>query len=220
MKEKFRGIKTTSIPKNEDKALTIINRLGQKSMSLPRITDSKRLAGFAGLAGTARKIAKLIPNVKYYVEPLAGSAKVAQELMKRKDVKIGNIVLNDNSDFVFDWLNREFNQNIITKDDFADCVREWDTKDTLFLFDQPWFKNIHDQQYLKFNRESTTAYDKEVLDLCKKMQGKFIITTRKENTTMLNSGYRHKHIKSEYVISGKYPRVLITTNLKYEKKLG
>ena len=47
-KVKFRGIKTTQIAKHESKAKTVINRYGQKSLSLPRIDDKKRWAGFAG----------------------------------------------------------------------------------------------------------------------------------------------------------------------------
>ena len=80
MVEKWRGIKTTQKRINENKPKTIINRLGQKSLSLPRIDDKKRWAGYPSLAGTARKIAKLIPKCKYYIEPFAGTAKVFQML--------------------------------------------------------------------------------------------------------------------------------------------
>lgn len=57
---------TKDIKINENKAKTIINRLGQKSISLPRISDDKRLRGYPGLAGTDSKIAKYIAggNVK------------------------------------------------------------------------------------------------------------------------------------------------------------
>ena len=57
-KKKWRGIETTQEAINENKAVTIVNRLGQKSISLPRIDDGKRWAGYPGLAGTAKKIAK------------------------------------------------------------------------------------------------------------------------------------------------------------------
>ncbi len=35
----------------------------------------------------------------------------------------------------------------------------------------------------------------------------------KENKIMKNSEFKHQFIKSEYVVSGKYPEVMITTNV-------
>jgi site-specific DNA-adenine methylase len=214
---KWRGIQTTQEPKNELEPKTIVNRLGQKSLSLPRIDDKKRWAGYPGIAGTARKIAKLVPNCLHYIEPFAGTAKVFQELCKRKDVNINQAILNDTSDFIYEWLKKELNQQaIITHEDFANCITRWDSKNTFFLIDPPWYKTYYEQSFSSFNRESVKEYDQEIIELCKKMIGKFIITTRKENKIMLNSGFKHKLIKSEYVVSGKYPKVLITTNLDYK----
>jgi len=219
MKTKWRGIKTTSRAINEIQAKTIINRLGQKSISLPRITDDKRWAGYPGIAGVARKIAKLIPNCLTYVEPFAGTAKVFQELAKRNDVSIGQVVLNDKSRFIYNWLKREFGYDVyVTREDFVKCIKRLDSNKTFYLIDQAWFKSYYDQKFSCFDRESVKAYDEEVLDLCNHLKGKFIITTRKENKRMLNSGFHNKLIKSEYVVSGKYPRVLITTNLELRKK--
>ncbi len=210
-KPKWRGIPTTQKHIHEKKALTIINRLGQKSISLPRIDDAKRLAGFPGLSGTAKNIAKLIPKCKYYVEAFAGAAKVYQELPKSRYKKA---ILNDKSTFVNDWLKKEFKDPIITKVDFTNCIKKWDSKDTVFLFDYPWFKSFYLQKFAFFDRLQVLDYDDEVLELCHKLKGKFIITTRKENVRMLRSGFNHTKIKSIYPVSGKYPRVLITTNLK------
>jgi site-specific DNA-adenine methylase len=215
-KAKWRGIQTTQKPKYENQAKTITNRLGQKSISLPRIDDGKRWAGYPGIAGVARKIAKFIPNCITYVEPFAGTAKVFQELIKRDNVTIQNVILNDKSEFIYDWLRKEFynGENIfVTKEDFEICIKRHDSKHTVFLLDQPWHRSYYDQGFSAFTKESVKDYDKEVLKLCKEMKGKFIITTRKENKVMLNSGFRNKLIKSEYVVSGKYPKVLVTTNL-------
>lgn len=214
MNSKWRGIKTTSERIGEAKATTIINRLGQKSISLPRIDDGKRWAGYPGLAGTARKIAKMIPSpcIKY-VEPFAGTAKVYQEAMKRKNLNIKIALLNDKSEFVCEWLRREFPSAIISNNDFFDCINQWDSKDTFFLIDEPWNKSYYLQNFSSFNRKSVKEYDEEIIKLCKNMQGKFIITTRKENKIMLKSGFKNKLVKSEYVVSGKYPEVLVTTNV-------
>lgn len=215
MNSKWRGIKTISEKIGEAIPTTIINRLGQKSIHLPRIDDKKRWAGYPGLAGTARKIAKMIPSPCItYVEPFAGTAKVYQEAIKRDGFKIQTAVLNDKSMFVYDWLNKEFGTSVfISNEDFVYCIKHWDDEYTFFLIDPPWNKSYYLQNFSCFNRESVRKYDEEIIELCKNIKGKFIITTRKENKVMLKSGFRNKLVKSEYVVSGKYPKVLITTNI-------
>lgn len=216
---KWRGIKTTSIPKREDEAVTIVNRLGQKSISLPRIDDKKRWAGYPGIAGIARQVAEIIPrNLTIYCEPFAGTAKVYQELLKQKRKGFVEYILNDKSKFVTKWLKKEFPTARVESADFARCIKGWDSKNTMFVIDEPWNKSYYDQGFSTFNRESVEAYDEEVLKLCRKLQGKFIITTRKENKRMLQSGFNHKLIRSVYVVSGKYPEVLLTTNLDLRRK--
>lgn len=217
---KWRGIKTTSIPKNETVSKTIINRFGQKSFSLPRIDDKKRFAGYPGITGISRKLAKIIPDCDIYCEPLAGSAKVCQELFGLKKISGYPIqfILNDKSKFITKWLRKEFNYNDvkITCTDFKYCVKKYDSEETVFVFDQPWFKTFYDQSFSWFDRESVADYDKEILELCRSIKGKFFITTRRENTRMKKSGFRNLFIKSEYVVMGKYPQVLITTNVNSE----
>ena len=219
--ESHRGIRTNPNPRFEDEPVTIINRLGQKSISLPRIDDKKRLAGFPGNVGIAKKLAHLIPFCKTFVEPLAGTAKIFQCLTKMSawNGYPETFILNDKSKFVVKWLRREFNEHPfhydvkITCTDFKYCVKKYDSKETVFAFDHPWFKSFYDQKFSYFDRENVATYDKEILELCKSMKGKFFITTRKENTRMRKSGFRNLLIKSEYVVMGKYPQVLITTNV-------
>lgn len=213
IKKKWRGIETTQKKINENKAVTIINRLGQKSMSLPRIDDNKRWAGYPGLSGTARKIAKLIPFTSTYVEPFAGAAKVYQEYLKRGDWNFSKVILNDTSKFVSDWLKKEFKEVQVTSIDFAKCIKKHDSRTTIHIIDPPWTKAFYMQGFSSFNRNTVREYDEELLELCQDIRGFFIITTRKENTLMKNSEWNNKIIKSEYVVSGKYPRVMLTHNL-------
>jgi len=221
MKKKWRGIKTTQVHKNENIPVTIVNRLGQKSLSMPRIDDKKRWAGYPSIAGIARGVAQLVPRQRVvYAEPFAGTAKVYQELTKlNKDNSIFmQGVLNDKSDFINGWLKKEFNKGtVITKRDFVNFMKTWDGKDTFFLIDMPWYRSYYDQVFSCFDRDSVQDYDNEVIEQCKKLKGKFIITSRKENERMLNSGFNNYLIKSIYVLCGKYPRVLLTTNLKLKK---
>jgi len=230
MIERHRGIPTTTKPKFETKARTIRNRLGQLSLSLPRIDDKKRWAGYPGLAGASRKLALMIPkDTEFYVEPFAGTAKVYQELRRRCKSEEGffirSFTLNDKSEFIFNWLKDTFSLPEITKDDFIDCIKKHDSEKTTFLIDPPWFRTYYDQTFSCFDRESIKSYDQQIISLCSgnpigefntegyKIKGKFIITTRKENQVMLNSGFKNEYVESEYVVSGKFPQVLVTHNL-------
>ena len=106
---------------------------------------------------------------------------------------------------------------IITESDFADCIRKYDSKKTIFMIDAPWDKPRYKQPFLNFNRNSIKEYDEEIVKLCKNMKGKFIIASRKENRIFLKSGFKHHLVKSIYVLSGHYPRVLMTTNIGMKK---
>lgn len=212
---KFRGIKTTQIPKYETKAKTVINRYGQKSLSLPRIDDKKRWAGFAGNTGISRKLVQLIPKCNIFCEPLAGTAKVAQELEKKRIRIHMTTILNDKSKFIAKWLRKEFPMLTITSEDFVKCVNRWDDKQTVFLFDAPWFRGYYDQTFSCFDRKDVKAYDQELIEICTHMKGKFIITSAQNNRIMKKSGFNNWYLKSEYVVSGNYPRQLITTNIKF-----
>lgn len=214
LKTKWRGIPTTQKRKNENQAKTVINRFGQKSLSLPRIDDKKRWAGFPGNTGISRKLIRYIPKCRFYVEPFAGTCKIFQALLMSEKHKVNNFVLNEKSDFINKWIKKEFDgMAIITKRDFMQCFKQWDSPNTFFLIDPPWFKSYYDQKFSCFDRESVKEYDIEVIKLCYLSKSDFIITTRKENQIMLNSGFNNYLIKSEYVVSGKKPEVLLTTNL-------
>ncbi len=221
-KKKWRGIETTARKINERKAKTITNRLGQKSISLPRIDDGKRWAGYPGLAGTAKEIASIIEKrmiqFGYYVEPFAGTAKVYQELDKLNDYGLFyKGILNDKSPFTYKWLQEQFSNSYcdVTNDDFTECIKRYaDEESVLYLIDPPWNKSFYDQKFSWFDRDNTGEYYKEILKAVEDVKGKFIITTREDNRLMLNSGYETKIIKSQYVVSGRYPKVMLTTNLE------
>lgn len=204
-----RGIKTTNKKINEVQAVTVMNRLGQLTITLPRIDDKKRWAGFPGIAGVAKKIARMIPDCYWYVEPFAGTAKVFQELNFNK---YKHAVLNDKSKFIFNWLTQEFTLSRITNMDFVECIRTFDTEKTFFMIDGPWFKSYYDQDFSCFNRKSVKEYDEEIIEICKKIKGKFLITSRKENKVYLNSGFKTKLVQSIYPVSGHLPKVLVTKN--------
>lgn len=196
---------------NELEAVTIINRLGQKSMSLPRIDETKKLRGYPGLAGTAKKIAELVPPGFSYIEPFAGTAKVYQELLKMPK-KHRQYLLNDKSPFVYRWLEREFDC-LIMNEDFRYIMQMCDDKNSVFLIDAPWHKEIYLQGFSCFDRAKVKDYDEEILELCKKLKGKFLICSDRDNKRMLNSGFRNILIEGEYKVVGGNVKTLVTTNI-------
>lgn len=215
--ETHRGIKTTLQKKNERKPKTVKNRFGQLTISLPRIDNKKRWAGYPGITGISRLMAKFTPICKYYVEPFAGTAKAFQELLKIEPLKFQIAVLNDTSDFIYNWLKENFSLPLITKLDFIEIFKAYNIPKTHFNIDQPWNRTYYEQSFSTFDRISCAEYDNEVLREVEKLEAcTFMITTRKENTRMLDSGYNNYLIPSEYVVSGKYPKVLVTTNLELE----
>lgn len=213
-KTKWRGIHTTQKKINELEPITITNRLKQRTISLPRIDNDKRWAGFPGLAGTAKKIANLIIYTANYVEPFAGSVKVYQEFIKRGDWSYDSVILNDLSPFVCKWLRREFPDTKVTNEDFVKCIKQHDSRNTFFMFDMPWNKAFYDQTFSMFNRDCVKDYSLELLELCKNLRGKFIVASRVENDVFRKADFYHKTIKSIYVVSGHYPKVLLTSNFK------
>ncbi len=213
-KTKWRGIHTTQKKSNLETPVTILNRLKQRSMSLPWIDDKKRWAGFPGLAGTSKEIASYIPFCSKYVEPFAGSVKVYQEWVKRDTWAWEEVILNDLSPYVCKWLRREFPEAKITNVDFVKCIKKHNSKHTFFMFDIPWNKSFYDQAFSMFNRKSVKDYGIELLEICQDLKGKFIIASRVENDVFRKADFYHKTITSNYVVSGHYPKQLLTTNFK------
>ena len=212
MKESHRGIPTNTAPRNEIKLRTIRNRWKQLSLSLPRIDDAKRWAGYPGNTGISKKMALLIKPCTIYCEPFAGTCKIAQELMKLNPKPYKEIHLNDRAGPIAAWLKENFPQHTVTQKDFVSCVQDIDSKDTVFLFDPPWFRSYYDQIFSSFNRVNVAQYEDDLLELCGKIEGTFYITTRLESKRMQQATYRHLLIKSEYPVAGKTPQTLVTTN--------
>jgi len=211
--ESHRGIKTNPNKKNESKLKIVKNRFGQYTLSLPRIDDKKRFAGYPGLAGWSVSLARMVPQCKFYVEPLAGMCKVYQALDK---TKIKYAILNDLAKPLIPVLKQCFPEANVTSTDYIYCIKKFDTPDTFFLIDVPWNENYYAQGFSAFTENKVRTYDEKILKICKSLTGKFIITSKKR-AIFINSDFTNATIKSRYVICGNYPELLITTNLTPEE---
>ena len=75
-----------------------------------------QVKGYPGLDGTAEFIMPLIPSSKVYVEVFAGMGRTV-EVDKHEE-----IILNDMSDYAFDYLTKRFNATV-TQIDFEKCIK-------------------------------------------------------------------------------------------------
>ncbi len=138
-------------------------------------THGDRTKWRAGKRLTAKRIVKLFPKHKTYVEPFAGRAYV----FLHNDKATGQSYLNDKECKVL----KELKQSKCALQDKTDCSklkkakvtcgRDWkqflrlDSKDTLFYLDPPYEKNKTSDTYYKHNDVPLT----EVLNAVKKVKG-------------------------------------------------
>ena len=115
-----------------------------------------QVQGYPGLDGMASFIAEYIPKCKTYCEPFAGLGRVHNK------VKADRIVLNDMSDYAFDFLSKN-NTCEITKMQYADFIKIYDSENTFFLIDPPWRKNIYTNNQLPFCDRTPIQYYDDLL---------------------------------------------------------
>src|SRR5579871_2404682 len=125
--------------------------------------------GYAGLAFTARQISEYIPRYKVYCEPFAGLGRVG------KYVNADSKVLNDKSQYAYQYLQSHFHTAIVENIDFEECINKYDSTDTFFLIDPPWRKAIYSGHEKYFMDRQPVDYYKRLLEILPKIQGDFIL---------------------------------------------
>jgi site-specific DNA-adenine methylase len=93
-------------------------------------------------------------NIKIYVEPFAGSFSVANHLKQRPELLVYNDI------HVYEGIN-ELDTDHIEHLDYKDCIEKWDSVDTVFYLDPPYFRKEdwyggvnNDQQFHEELRET------------------------------------------------------------------
>ena len=156
----------------------------------------------AGKRLSAKKIVKIFPDHKTYVEPFAGRAYV---FFKNK--KYEKAILNDLDCKVLRELKKEkcslkgqdkCNQ---LKEAKVECGNDWkkylkyDSKDTLFYLDPPYENNKTSDKYSKYNDVPL----KEVLEKVKKLKGTVVLSyspDRKKEICNSKTGFKRRTIKT------------------------
>jgi len=172
------------------------------------------LDGYPGLTLTASKIADYIPDCKIYVEPFAGLGRVA------KYVKADRYVLNDKSEYAFNFLQSHFTAQI-TNLDFEECIKLYDSEDTFFLIDPPWRKKDYDKDNSYFDR-TVREYYKDVLRIVKKIKGNWIIccdvAERETGGIVKKSGYYKQIVLAKKRFFKTRAKTLMISNKPFKKQ--
>ena len=183
--------------------------------------NGRLLGGYAGLKHTAKKIAQFIPKCELYVEPFAGMASVAEHVIADK------YVLNDMSDYILGYLKYRFkNDNyLITKTDFTECIKTYDSPNTFFLLDPPWRAEHYTRKSQNgkdpyFDRKPWEYY-KQIFEMIKTLKGNWIICgvadERQTRGYMSNHNFNKIIVESDgNVIFGKKARTLLVSNLNLD----
>ena len=179
----------------------------------PRLGEHKRLnptafKGYPGLTHTAREICNYIPKCKTFVEPFAGLGRIT------KHVKAERVILNDLSDFAFRYLKKHFTAEI-TNLDYSEMFRLYDSPNTFFFIDPPWFDEIYEINPLTVNTKPCKEIYKELQELLPKLKGNWMIAGE-QNGPLTKWKYNHKLITSrKNYLFGHKAKTYLVSNLQF-----
>ncbi len=177
--EQLHGLKVKSKLKQKKKLLGVNKRLNPTAFK-----------GYPGLTHTSKEICEYIPNCKIFVEPFAGLGRIS------KIVKSDNYVLNDLSDYANQYLKKHFKNHVITKMDYLECIKNYDSKNTLFFIDPPWFDEIYDINPLTAFTEPCNDIYRKLKELLPTLKGNWIIAGKVEGI-LKKWDYHHLEVKSK-----------------------
>lgn len=166
--------------------------------------------GYAGLVNTALAISEYIPKSKLYVEPFAGLGRVA------KFIKTDMMVLNDKSDYAFNFLKKHFNGTII-QEDFQEVFRRYNTKDVVWLIDPPWSETEYKDgcRNRAFIDRSVKQYYDDIFDWLPSLLGQWFLCGKKDNKRLLDPKYHNHLFKSKKKIMGGNISTLVMSNKSF-----
>ena len=152
------------------------------------------LKGYPGLSIMGKAMSTYFPStIKIYCEPFAGKARTAKYANAEK------FVLNDMSDVSVAYLRKKFPHAEVTQEDFVDCIKRWDSKDTFFVLDPPWRYNVYTNNAGPVCNLRPWQYYCTLVKLCKEfIQGRWILCCDRTE----------KEIRSHVSRSG-FPNIII-----------
>lgn len=165
------------------------------------------IRGYPGLVHTSLMISEYITKCKLYVEPFAGLGRTA------KHAQAEQIILNDKSEYAFNFLSKHFHAQI-TNLDFEEIFKLYDSAQTVFLIDPPWSKEEYKNGYRNrafCDRTPAEYYDK-IIQWLPKLKATWFVCDKKDNNRLRNPKYHHKLFQSKRKIMGGNISTLVMSN--------
>lgn len=167
--------------------------------------------GYPGLTYTAKQIADFIGECDIFCEPFAGLGRIS------KHIKANKIVLNDKSEYAINYLKQNFNNAIITNEDFVKSILNNDSKNTTFLIDPPWSKVDYVKNPKTFCDRGVGEYYKELRNILPNIQGKWFVAGRalggaRSSVSVHFKGFNNIIIISDKKINGHFAKTKLFFN--------
>jgi site-specific DNA-adenine methylase len=138
-------------------------------------------------------------EIKTYVEPFSGSYAVGERLVA--DTKVYNDIQ------VYEGLDR-LSVDHIEHLDYKECIKKWDSPDTFFYFDPPYFRK--EDWYGGVNNDE--EFHKELKETLLTIKGKWIMNY--ESVHFIEKLYRGFNIY-DYNGSSKFIKDITITNGRF-----
>lgn len=165
------------------------------------------IRGYAGLVHTALAISEHIPKCKIYVEPFAGLGRTA------KHAQAEQIILNDKSEYAFNFLSKHFNAQI-TNLDFEQMFRLYDGPETVFLIDPPWSQAEYEKgcRNRAFCDRTPKEYYDKIFEWLPNLKGHWFLCGKKDNSRLKDERWFHQLFRSKRKIMGGNISTLVMSN--------
>jgi len=159
----------------------------------------------AGKRLSRKKIVKLIPEHKKYVEPFAGNAWVYREGVKQNKTS-QNAIISDINCKTTKHLKKEFGDRYQCGKDYKDVIKKHDNKDTFFFIDPP-YPNACKLGY--YDKHCDVNHDSLKRDL-DKIVGKFILTTSVDQKDKFCKDFKCKTIVNRGMFGRKLKDLVVS----------
>ena len=183
------------------------------------IWGNQGFGGYPGVKHTAQQIIEYIPVRDFYVEPFAGLGRTAEFILAK------GMILNDKSDYAFNYLKKHFPQARVTQEDFMVCIDGYDSEDTIFFIDPPWLTSVYSENSLTFCDRKDIEYYTQLITRFHTMKADWILASSVNSKTgdlmrkaAKDNGWYIKVIESKRkVILGRKAKTLLMSNKPFEK---
>ena len=141
-------------------------------------------------------------------------------------VKAKNVVLNDMSDYAIKKLKQKYPQHTVIKDDFMNCIKKFDNKNTILFMDPPWHTTIYTENNKTFCDRDAIKYYEDIFEIIPNLESHwYLCSDVKEKSIkkiLSKSGYYMIDIMSRKKLMGGFIATKLLSNkpfIRYQQKV-